>query len=238
MLSKMRQAAGLVNLQDIFDGLRESQKILGRKTMKLMQANYTAEKIELITKKKPTEEFFSKTFAKYDVVIEEGVLTDTQQQSEFLQLSALRASGINITDEEIIDASDLHNKKKIKDRIAAQAQHAQQIEQMQTQMAMEQQQVITHAAESKAMSDRSLAHEREAKIQLDKAINAERIARSEEDRTAGVLNLVKAVKELEGMDLDSLMKKLQILQSIETGQESKEKETKAGSGQNPETPAS
>lgn len=235
MLAKMRQAAGLVNLQDIFDGLRESQKLLGRKTMKLIQANYTAEKIELITKKKPTDEFFSKTFAKYDVVIEEGVLTDTQQQSEFLQLSGLRASGINITDEEIIDASDLHNKKKIKDRIAAAAQHAQQVEQMQTKMAMEQQQVITHAAESKAMSDRSLAHEREAKIQLDKALNAERIARSEEDRTAGVLNLVKAVKELQGMDLDSLMKKLEILKSIEMGQESKEKETKVESGQTAET---
>lgn len=222
ILSKMRQSAGLVNLQDLFDGLRESQKILGRKVLKLVQKNYTPEKIQLITKKRPTDEFYSKTFAKYDVAIEEGVLTDTQQQGEFIQLNALRAMGVQITDEELIDSSNLHDKKKIKDRIAAQSQQAAQVQQMQTQMAMEQQQVLTEAAQSKALSDRSLAHEREAKIQLDQALNAERIARAEEDRTAGVLNLVKAVKELQGMDLDSLVKKIQILQSLEAAQASKE----------------
>lgn len=223
ILSKMRQSAGLVNLQDLFDGLRESQKLLGRKVLKLMQMNYTPEKIQLITKKRPPDEFYSKTFAKYDVSIEEGVLTDTQQQSEFIQLNALRAMGVNITDEELIDSSNLHDKKKIKDRIAAQSQAAQQTQAQQTQMAMENQAVLTHAANSKAESDQALAAERIAKIQLDQALNAERIARSEEDRTAGVLNLVKAVKELEGLDLDSLMKKVQILQSLEMGQESKEK---------------
>lgn len=233
ILSKMRQSAGLVNLQDLFDGLRESQKILGRKVLKLVQKNYTPEKIQLITKKRPTDEFYSKTFAKYDVAIEEGVLTDTQQQGEFIQLNALRAMGVQITDEELIDSSNLHDKKKIKDRIAAQSQQAAQVQQMQTQMAMEQQQVLTEAAQSKAMSDRSLAHEREAKIQLDQALNAERIARSEEDRTAGVLNLVKAVKELEGMDLEALVKKIQILQSIEAGQAAKEEKIEAEASPSP-----
>ena len=128
MLAKMRQSAGLVNLQDIMDGLRESQKLLGRKVLKLIQLNYSPEKIELITKKKPTDEFYSKTFAKYDVVVEEGVLTDTQQQTEYLQLSALKMMGVNVTDEELIDASNLHNKKQLKDRIAAQAQQAQQVQ--------------------------------------------------------------------------------------------------------------
>jgi hypothetical protein len=225
VLSKMRQSAGLVNLQDLFDGLRESQKLLGRKVLKLIQMNYTPEKIELITKKKPTDEFYSKTFAKYDIAVEEGVLTDTQQQSEFVQIAGLRAMGINFTDEEVIDASSLHDKKKYKERLAAQSQAQQKIEQQQVQMAMEQQAVITHSANSKAESDQALAAERLAKIQLDQAINAERIARSEEDRTAGVLNLVKAIKELQGMDLDSLMKKVQILQSLEMGQESKEDKT-------------
>lgn len=226
ILSKMRQSAGLVNLQDLFDGLRESQKLLGRKVLKLIQKNYTPEKVQLITKKKPADEFYSKTFAKYDVAVEEGILTDTQQQSEFIQYTALKAMGVNITDEELIDASNLHDKKKIKDRIAAQAQQMAQLQAQQTQMAMEQQAVITQSASAKAQSDQALAAERLAKISLDKALNAERIARSEEDRTAGVLNLVKAVKELQGMDLDSLQKQLEILNSLEKGQEVKEESSK------------
>lgn len=237
VLSKMRQSAGLVNLQDLFDGLRESQKLLGRKVLKLVQKNYTPEKIQLITKKQPSPEFFSKTFAKYDIVIEEGLLTDTQQQSEFVQYSALKAMGVNITDEEIIDSSSLHDKKKVKDRIAAQSKQAAEQAQQQMQMAMQQQQVITDAAESKALSDRSLAAERTAKIQLDQALNAERLSRAEEDRTAGVLNLIKAVKELEGMDIEALQKKLEILRSLEMGQEAKEQTTATGTQPAPQQPA-
>lgn len=225
VLSKMRQSAGLVNLQDLFDGLRESQKILGRKVLKLMQLNYSPEKVELITKKRPTDEFYSKTFSKYDVVVEEGLLTDTQQQSEFVQYAALRSLGVNITDEELISASSLHDKKKIKDRMVAQAQQQEQVQQLQTQMALQQQQVLTDAAESKALSDRSLAHEREAKIQLDQALNAERIARAEEDKTAGVLNLIKAVKELENIDISNLREKLMLLRQLEGQQEAKAEET-------------
>ncbi len=227
ILSKMRQAAGLVNLQDIFDNLRDSQKLLGRKVLKLIQLNYTPEKIKLITKKEVTPEFYSKTFSKYDVQIDEGLLTDTQKQSEFIQLNALRAMGVQISDEELIDASSLHDKKKIKERIAAQTQAAQQQEQMQVQLAMQNQQVLTDAAESKALSDRALAAERTAKIQLDQALNAERIARAEEDRTAGVLNLVKAMKELDGMDIEHLTQKLQLLMQLEGHQMAKEQAASA-----------
>lgn len=216
VLAKMRQSAGVVNVQDIFDGLRESQKLLSRKITKLIQLHYSPEKVELITKKRPTDEFYSKTFSKYDIVVEEGILTDTQQQSEFVQYSALRAMGVDITDTELIQSSNLHDKKKVKDRMAAQAEEAQKIEQIQTAMAMQNQAVLTTAAESKAMSDRSLSHEREAKIQLDQALNAERISRSEEDKTAGVLNIVKALKELDGMDIEHLRARIEILRGIES----------------------
>lgn len=219
VLSKMRQSAGLVNLQDLFDGLRDSQKLLGRKVLKLMQLNYSPEKIQLITKKKPTDEFYSRSFAKYDVAITEGLLTDTQQQQEFIQYSALKAMGVNITDQELIESSNLHDKKKITDRIAAESQAAAQVQQMQTQMAMQNQAVVTQSLGAKSESDQALAAERLAKIQLDQALNAERIARAEEDKTAGVLNLLKAVKELEGIDVNNLRSKLALLRELEGGQE-------------------
>lgn len=215
VLAKMRQSAGVVNVQDVFDGLRESQKLLSRKIMRLIQLHYSPEKVQLITKKRPTDEFYSKTFSKYDVVVEEGILTDTQQQSEFIQYAALKSMGVDITDSELIESSNLHDKKKVRDRMQAQAKQAQQIQEMQTALALQNQQVLTTAAESKAMSDRSLSHEREAKIQLDQALNAERISRSEEDKTAGVLNLVKALKELEGIDIEHIRAKMEILNQME-----------------------
>lgn len=226
ILAKSRLSAGLVSQQDLLDSLSESQEILSEKVLKLIQINYSAEKIQLITKKRPTDEIFSKMFSKYNIVVEEGMLTDTQQQNEFIQRTALRGMGINITDPEIIEASNLHDKKKIQERMQKESQAAQQAQQMQEQLLMQNQATVTRAVDSKANSDDALASERIAKIQLDQAVNAERISRSEEDRTAGVLNLIKAIKELQGMDTDTLAKRVEIIMSLEEAQRAKE-ESKA-----------
>lgn len=217
ILSKMRQAAGLVNLQDMFDGLRDSQKLLGRKVLKLIQKNYTPEKIKLITKKDVTPEFYSKIFSQYDVEVTEGVLTDTQKQGQFIQMSALRTMGVQFTDEEIVDASNLIDKKKYKERLAAQQKQASEMQQ--TQLKLEMDKV---AAENQA--DQALAAERINKVQLDAALSAERISRAEEDRTAGLLNLIKAAKELDGMDLNMLAQKLELLRGLEGDQKAKEQQ--------------
>lgn len=215
ILSKMRQSAGLVNLQDLFDGLRESQKILGQKTLKLIQANYTPEKIAMITKQQVTPEFYSKSFAKYDVVVEEGVLTDTQKQAQFLQLAALKANGIAVPDSLIIKNSNLENKKELEDYFAAQQQAQQQTEQMQAQMEMQKLKVVTDSLESKSQSDQALAAERINKVSMDAAVASERIQRSEEEKTGALLNFIKALKELETMDLTNALDTLKTLKEIE-----------------------
>lgn len=228
VLAKMRQTAGLVNVQDIFDGLRDSQKLLGRKVFKLMQLNYTPEKIKLISKKDPTPEFYSKTFSKYDVVVEEGILTDTQRQSQFVQLAALKQMGILPPEGDalIIKNSNLHDKNELVEAMQQKAQADQQAQQQVQALQMQQMQIQNNVAESRAQADLSLAAERTNKIQLDAALSAERISRAEEDRTSGVLNLIKAVKELEGIDLTNLMQKIQILKTIE-GKQTEEEQEKA-----------
>jgi len=218
VLAKMRQAAGWIPMQDIFDRLRQSQKLLGRKVLKLIQNNYAPEKVKMILKKDPSPEFYSKAFARYDVVVEEGVLTDTQRQTQFVQLLALKGMGIPIPDPLIVKNSNLHNKKELQEVVDAQAKQQEAVQQAQAQLQMEQMAMANKAVDAKADSDHALATERRAKVQLDAALNAERISRSEEDRTAGVLNLIKAVKELEDMDLEGLIKKINILKSIEVGQ--------------------
>jgi hypothetical protein len=227
VLAKMRQAAGLVNLQDIFDGLRDSQKLLGQKTLKLIQMNYTPEKIKLITKKDVTPEFYSKTFSKYSVVVEEGILTDTQRHAQFVQLSALKQMGVLPPEGDalIVKNSNLHDKDELsqvmQQKAQAQAQAQEQIQQLQMQEIA----IRNKVAESRSQADQSLAAERFNKIHLDAALSAERIARAEEDRTGGVLNLIKAAKELKGMDLDHLQREIEIIRSLEGKQVEQEQNT-------------
>jgi len=223
VLSKMRQSAGLVNLQDLFDGLRESQKLLGQKVLQLIQNNYSAEKIKLITKRDPTPEFYSKAFSKYDIVVEEGIQTDTQRQSQFAQMAALRAMGVQFTDEEVVDASNLHDKKKYKERLATQQQAQQQMQEVQSKLAME-------SVQSKTESDKALAAERINKIQLDAALSAERISRAEQDKTASILDLIKAIKELQGIDLEHLGQKIEMIKALEAPIETNQKPKENSNG--------
>lgn len=222
ILAKMRQSAGLVNLQDLFDGLRDSQRLLGQKVLKLIQINYTPEKVQLITKKEPTPEFYSRTFGRYDVNVEEGILTDTQRQSQFVQLMALKAMGIDIPDGLVIKNSNLHGKQELEDLLMQQAEEQKQVQDMANQLELQEQQTMTDSINAKAESDRALAAERVNKIKLDAALSAERISRAEEDRTGGVLNLIKAVKEIQGLDVDTLMKQIQTLKILEEGQTAEE----------------
>lgn len=234
ILSKYRQLAGWIPMQHIFDGIWESQRLLGEKTLKLMQANYSPEKIQLITKKAPTPEFYSKAFSRYNVAVEEGILTDTQRQSQFVQLVALRQMGVLPPEGDalIIQNSNLHGKKDLDALIQKKNEMQAQAEQKAMMLQMQNQANVNEAVNAKAESDRSLAAERLNKVGLDAALSMERISRAEEDRTAGALNLIKALKELDGMDLDNLQKKINLLRDIE-GKEKEEKPTSAASETKP-----
>lgn len=226
VLAKSRELAGWIPLQGFFDGVRESKILLGQKVLKLIQLNYSPEKIKLLTKKEPTPEFYSKTFAKYDVIVEEGINTDTQRQTEFMQRMALKMAGVNITDAEVIETSNIHGKKKIQERMQKEAEAAAQAQQQQMQLAMENQATITKSLDAKSQSDQALAAERINKIGLDAALNEERIARADEDRTAGILNLIKAAQEIKGMSVEELRAKVEILMNLEKDQaEKKEPES-------------
>lgn len=214
ILAKMRQAAGLISLRGVFDNLAESQKILGQKVMKMMQVNYSPEKVRLITKKEVTPEFYSKQFARYDVVVEEGLLTTTQKQTEFMQLTTLKQLGMPIPDSLIIQKSALHCRTEVNEILDAQAQMEQEAAQRRMEMEDQQMAITTEGIEAKAQSDQALAMERLNKIQLDEALSAERIQRAESDKASAELSFIKALKELESMDLNAMAAKIQMLKSL------------------------
>lgn len=217
VLSKMRQMAGWIPMQHIFDGIWESQKLLGEKCLQLIQKNYSPEKIKMITKKDPTPEFYSKSFTRYNVVVEEGVLTDTQRQSQFIQLVALKQMGVLPPEGDalIIQNSNLHGKKELHAVIQKKNEAEAAAQKQAFDLQMQNQETVTKAVDAKAESDRSLAAERLNKVGLDAALNIERMSRAEEERTASALNIIKMIKELDSIDLSNLQAKLQLIKELE-----------------------
>lgn len=220
IITMMRQAANARNLQRLFDQFDEAQRLCGDIIVEMIQKNWTYGKVKQVIGEEPTGEFDNKAFFKYGCKVVQGVLTESQKQLELAQLLHVREIiGDLMPMNRIIDAMTIQNKDELIQEIKANQEAAQKQQQQVTQLQMQQLQVENQTKLAYAASQHGLAKERIAKIQLDKALNEERIQRAKEDRTNSVLNLVKAAKELQGIDLDNMQKALAMLDALKAGEE-------------------
>lgn len=222
ILSMLRQGAGLVTLERLFDQLDLSQKILGNISMKIIQANWTYGKIKRILGKEPTEQFMNKAFQKYDCNVSEGLLTDTQLKTEFLHYVNLQQMGLPIPPDILIDKAPIQGKKELKEAIAKTQQAQQELEQKSAQLQLETMQTENQTKISFAKAQDALSAERYAKVQEERMAAQQQMYKAEEEKTNATLNIVKAIKELDGMDLEQLMQKVEILKALSGEDEDEE----------------
>lgn len=221
ILSMLRQGAGLVTLQRLFDQLDLSQKILGEITMDIVQSNWTIGKIQRILGKEPTEQFMNKAFQKFDCSVSEGLLTETQRKTEFVHYMNLQQMGLPIPPDILIDKAPIQGKKELKEAIAKAQQAQQEVEQKAAQLQLESMQTENQTKISFAKAQEALTAERFAKVEEERMAAQQQLYKAEEEKTASILNLVKAIQELEGLDLTNLQAKIEILKSL-SGEEDNE----------------
>lgn len=214
VLSMLRQGAGLVTLQRLFDQLDESQRICGEIIIEMIQKNWTYGKVRQVIGEEPTAEFDNKAFFKYGAKVATGVLTETQSQLELQQLLYAKELGIPVSGKRILEKMTLQGKEELLKEIeAAEKQQADQQNQM-AQLQMQQLQIDNQAKISYAKSQEGLYHERVAKIQTDRAVAEDKLKRAESEDTQALLNFAKALKELQGMDIEHIERQVGILTAL------------------------
>lgn len=229
IMMMLRQGASIVNLQDLFDNLRYAQKLISKKALKLIQT-WKPEKVRRITNKMPTPQFYEKdgirNFIKYDVSVQEGILTDTQKQIYFRQLVDLKQLGVPVTGAMLAEAAPLQGKSmynkeisQIEKQQAMQAQKAQQVQQqiLGSQLELNKATSVERIAGAKERFTRSVAN---------MGLEDERAARAVDDRASAALDRAKAIKELAVMDDDTLIKYLNIVKMMEEENRRKEEQVK------------
>jgi hypothetical protein len=221
----LRQGAALVNLQDVFDNLRYSQKSISKKMLKLIQ-NWKPEKVKRILNEEPTEEFYDSEFTKYDVTVQEGILTDTQRQMYFRQLVDLKQLGSPVSGEMLAKAAPIQGKSEYIEELAEmekqQAQQAQQQQQIQEQLLDSQRQM----SQAKAISDIALSKERFTRAVANMGLEDERASASVENRADAALQRTRAMKELESMGDDRIVKYMSIIRMMEEMNRQSEEQVK------------
>jgi len=214
ILSMLRQGAGLTTLQILFDQLDRSQKLLGGLMIDIIQSNFTPGKVERIIEQTPTDQFYNKAFGKYDAAVEEGVNTTTQRQMQFAQLLQLKELGVNIPDETILDATTIQNKKELIETVTKANEKAQQMQQMEIQSQLDEAEARIKLTEARSIADTGLGLERVSRVKENQALAVERRAEAEKDTTASMLNIARAVKELDDIDLAQIEKLINLAKMV------------------------
>ena len=215
ILGMLRQGAGLTTLQCLFDNLDFAQKMLGDIQIDLVQANWTPGKVQRVVGEEPAPQFYNRAFGKYKAIVEDGLNTSTQRQMQFAQLLNLRELGVPVPAELLLKSSTLQNKEELISAIGQQEQQQAQQQQMQAAAQIELLQAQVEDLKARAMANEGLGAERASRIQENRALAIERMAEAQKDRDLGTLDKIKAVKELDGIDLDHLERALNILKAIQ-----------------------
>jgi hypothetical protein len=218
-LSALRQGAGLTSMQPIFDRLDTAQCRLTDLTMDIVQKNYTIGKVkDLLEGEDPAPLFYNQAFGKYRSTCELGYNTITQKQMAFAQKLELRKAGIQIPDDAMIEDATFQNKDKMLQQMQQAAQQAQQTQQMQMQVQMQELEARAELSKARAAADMGLYAERTSRVQENRAMAIQKLHEANKDDEQATLNKVKALKELETMDLEHLARLIEMVQALKAGE--------------------
>jgi len=230
VLMKLKMGAGLTGLRNIFDRLNQMQISVGEIVLDLIMNNFGIGKMTHILGKEPSELIktsltpenqllkMASSMLKYNCVVEEAEMTATQRQLQFLQALQLRQLGIPISNKYILEKSTLQGKKEIIEDIEQQEQQAAQVQQQQVSQELEQARVLTRSLEAKAQSDFAMAEERKATSVQKIALAKQEASQAVHQRASAALDNAKALRELEDMEEDRLIKLANFIVEIQAKQ--------------------
>lgn len=225
---KLKMGAGLTGLRNIFDRLNEFQMNVGEIFTDLVLNNFSVGHIQSIIGKEPSKIITEATtpemqlkavasqFIKFNCQVEEGELTSTQRQMQFVQAIQLQqATNIQLPPRYLLEKSTLSGKKELIEQIEQQQQAQQAQAQAQAEAELQQSIVLSRSLEAKAQSDFASAREHNTQSMSNLGLDEERRAKAKVDIAAANLNNAKAIKELEEMDENRLMKLAQHIFDIQ-----------------------
>lgn len=194
----MKQAANLMVFQKYFDQWDFSDKLLGERLLQIVLNNWNAEKVALLIGEEPSPHFYSKVFAKFQVLVEESDLTPTQQNLQAQQMMDInQAFG-----REVFSASMIVPKLNItgKGEIIPYLQQQEQ----QMQAAQQEEMNIKHSFEearlqemmTKAANNIAMARERHSRSDSNVGLFEERLSMIEKNRAMSMKEKMAALSQL------------------------------------------
>ena len=135
---------------------------------------------------------------------------------------SLEEAGVPIPHDALLEAATIQGKKKLIEQIQKQEQQQAQMQNMQMKAQLEQMNDQTELSKARAIADEGLGLERASRVQENQALAVERRAEAEKDHAVTLLNLVKALKEIDLMDIQQLEQLITLQQSVKNEEREQE----------------
>lgn len=206
----LKQAANLMVFQKYFDQWDMSLKLLGERLLQVALNNWNEQKVALMIGEEPSPHFYSKIFAKYKTVVEEGLLTATQgnlQAQNMLDINATFGREV-FPPSMIVPKMNITGKAEIVQFLQQQEQQAQQMQQQQEEVAHAFEHAKLQELMSKATANIARAREDHSRSESNLGLYEERLSMIERNRAM-------SLKEKQ-LALTSLLENIATYGEIET----------------------
>lgn len=198
LTTMLKTAANLMVLQKYFDQWDYAKKCLGERLLQIVLNNWNAPKVGLMIGEEPSPYFYSKVFSRFQVIVEEGELTPTQQNMQAQSLLDINAQ----FGREVFPPSMIVPHLNITGKAEA-IQFLQQQEQM-AQAAQGEAQNIQHAFEeaklremyARAANSIAAAKERYGRFESNIGLLEERMAEVSKNRALSTKAKMEALEKM------------------------------------------
>lgn len=201
----LRTGQALTGQAGMFQGFRDSKAQVGKKRARLVQLNYTPQRVKEIINEQPAQGFYDENLTRFDCTPVEGRLTDTQQMLFWQELRSLRANDEQF--QQLIPASLLikYFPGQSKDELLKAIQQAEQQAQQQAQKVQQREEIAQIIEIERA----------KAEVAGMKGIAEERRAQAVENITDAALNRVETVAKMYNMETGRVLELLNLGLQVE-----------------------
>lgn len=193
----LKQAANLMVLQKYFDQWDLSLKLLGERLLQIVLNNWNAEKVGLMIGEEPTPHFYSKIFAKFQTIVEEGLLTPTQKYQEYQQWLELNQQlGGIIPPAELAKRAPIQGKKELEEILANMQQQQAAVQQEATDIQHAFEEAKIKELMSKSANNLASAKERYGRYESDLGLKDERESELTKNRALATKAKMEALDKM------------------------------------------
>ena len=211
----LRQGAALVGLQDVFDNLRFAQELTSKKAIKMIMT-WSLEKMRRVMNEEPDERLKGIDVSKYDIAVQEGVLTNSQQQLFFRQMLDIKAIDPDAVPPGFLaKIAPLQGKTEYMQAVEEYQQQQQQAQAEQAKIQNQQMAVQSELIQSQSIANIASAKERFTRAVANMGLEDERASKSVDNRADATLKRMQAAAQLDSMSDDKLMKYIDVFLKLE-----------------------